>query len=194
MHRFAIVFASCVFAVSAFADNPGIIPFGDPVYSGSGCPAGSVSSLKTEEAITILFSHYNVESTGRLDAKNCQLKVPITIPAGWKAEVTSVDYRGFADVGSNAWVLLTTWFRFGKFQFGGSRPTWIKGPKQEDIFRRDVAFRRSGVKPVCGATQTSLHLSTVLYAFARKGSGATAYIDSADGALNFSVLWGRCHR
>lgn len=192
MRRFAWFLGICLLSTSVYADNPGTIPFGNPVYAGTGCPKHSVSSLKTEEAITLLFSAYGVESSGRLSAKNCHLRVPVTIPSGWRAEITSVDYRGFAGVDKGAWMSLVSWFQFGYRQFGGSSPTLIKGEYDDDFFRRDTAIRWPGVKPVCGGGTVPLDLYNVLSAYAPRGRGAIASIDAVDGALSFSLNWSRC--
>ncbi len=178
--------------MTAFADNPGIIPFGNPVYAGSGCPKNSVASLKTEEAITLLFSSYGVESSGRVGAKNCHLRVPVTIPNGWQADITSVDYRGFAGLDKSAWMRLTSWFQFGYRQFGGSKPTVIRGAYDDDFFRRDSAIRWPGVRPFCGGGTVPLDLFNILSVYAPRNKEAIASLDSADGTLSFSLKWARC--
>jgi hypothetical protein len=186
------VLLGVLFVRAVFADNPGTIPFGNPVYAGSGCPKNSVSSLKTEEAITLLFDSYSVSAAGRADVANCHLRIPVSIPANWRAEITSVDYRGFASLDKSAWMTLVSWFKFGHRQFGGSKPTVIRGEKEEDFFRRDIAFRIPGTRPVCGGGKVNLDLYNILTAYAPRGREAAAFIDSIDGALSFSLKWARC--
>lgn len=194
MRLFAVILGVCFASASAFATGPGMIPFGEPVYSGSGCPAHSVSSLRTEDAFTLLFDSYGVESTGRAATKNCHLRIPVSVPAGWSAEVTSVDYRGFARLDKGALAILTTWFRFGLRQFGGSIPTVLKGVRDDDFFRRDTAFHFPGSQTVCGKTTVQLDLWTILTAAAPARREAIAALDSADGALSFSLRWKPCRR
>jgi hypothetical protein len=190
----ALILGICLVVSSAYGDNPGIIPFGNPVYSGNGCPKNSISSLKTEEAITVLFDSYGVESSGRVDANFCHLRIPVTIPNGWQAEITSIDYRGFVSLDRGAWATLVSWFRFGTRQFGGSPATVFKGEREEDFLRRDVAHHWPGFRPVCGGGKVDLTLFNALTAYAPRGKEAVAAIDSIDGSLSFTLKWGRCSK
>jgi hypothetical protein len=75
---------------------------GTPTYAGSGCLQGSMSSVLSSDGKTlaIIFDSFAVRAgngAGPLNQMNCQMRIPITVPAGYKLEPTAIDYRGFAN-------------------------------------------------------------------------------------------------
>jgi hypothetical protein len=75
--------------------------------NGSGCPPTSTAvSQASDTEFTVTYSQY-IASVGTGAApldfrKNCQLNVTVGVPAGWTFGIASVDYRGYAHLGTAA--------------------------------------------------------------------------------------------
>ena len=85
--------------------SPGFTIDGSGVIAnGSGCPQGTVQSLVSPDqtALTIAFSQYTAAAgpsfNGADRRKACTTTVPIRIPAGYTWGITTVTYRGYADL------------------------------------------------------------------------------------------------
>lgn len=75
---------------------------GVPSYAGTGCPQGTMTSTLSSDAKTlaIIFDNFAVRAGNGLGVRaqmNCQMRVPIVVPPGYKIEATRIDYRGFAN-------------------------------------------------------------------------------------------------
>lgn len=184
------------FASTSFGDNPGTIPFGEPVFSGTGCPRGTASYLATEDALTVLFDSYTAEwgpgISYREHFKNCRVEIPLTIPRGWTALVESVDYRGFAELESKTRLFFHSWFRLGHWQFGTSRATSFVGPVDVDIFRRDSSRWKLRRLP-CGRS-TKLFLYSHAWVTGVRRQKAFFTLDSLNTVVDFRLKWQQCGR
>ncbi|KAJ3317059.1 hypothetical protein HDV06_002103 [Boothiomyces sp. JEL0866] len=73
-------------------------------YAGTGCPAGSVSQILSQDAttFTLLMSEFVASSgpgTGITDSrKNCQINIDLVYPQGFSYSIDSVDYRGYVQI------------------------------------------------------------------------------------------------
>lgn len=72
-----------------------------PVYSGSGCPAGSagVAMSTDNRAVSIVFDQFTTEAGAgankQTTEKNCRIVIPIEAPQGFRMAIAQMDYRGF---------------------------------------------------------------------------------------------------
>lgn len=68
-------------------------------YGGSGCPAGSASVTVSPDGqeLSILFDGYIADASGKPAErrKNCNLTIPVKVPAGFQVSVYKFDYRGY---------------------------------------------------------------------------------------------------
>lgn len=182
-------------------ESPGSVPFGEPTYSGSGCPDGSIAFAPTETAFTMLFDSYSASAgtgaTWRDTFKTCTIDIPVEVPAGWQIAIDSVDYRGYASVTEKATASLKSWYHIwgkGWSNYGTSRESIFKGPADTDYFRRDVSTSSERNRwSKCGGSH-KLRLHSYLYAHARRGANALIQMDAADGAasLRYGMTWKRC--
>ena len=83
----------------ALASTP---PFtvGDPVITGNGCPTGSYSVILSPDGteMTLSFSEFSAmtDSTQDYDFSNCNIAIPIDLPAGLMLGLVGIEYQGVA--------------------------------------------------------------------------------------------------
>ncbi len=79
-----------------------------PVFSGSGCPAGSVSVAFAPDysEVSVLFDRFTVEAGGaglpKKASKDCRIQIPVEVPRGTQVAFARIDYRGFYDLPDHA--------------------------------------------------------------------------------------------
>lgn len=78
------------------------VPFtiGEPTVEGNGCPQGSYEVVLSPDGneLSVLFSMFTAETseTESFNFTNCNVAVPIDVPAGITVGLLGVDYRGLA--------------------------------------------------------------------------------------------------
>lgn len=186
----------------AFYLSPAILAESDPTlfttltYRGSGCPQNTVTFLPTDDAFTLLFEDYFAEKGPGILAKEsykyCNLQIPINVPAGYRADIESVDYRGLARMDSGDRGYLYTYFDFGSYQHGTSAVGRFLGPDEVEFFKRDTGrySRRNWCSDGRRAIQLKLHTSLWVTGSRRTRSAIT--MDSSDGVVALRLVLTRC--
>jgi hypothetical protein len=102
------------------------------ILAGTGCSdADAVSQIETVRGIvlTINFGHFHLMSTGRM---NCTMRIPITIPAGYRVIVSEGSPNGFADLAFDDTLSVSS--RLSVLgQFSAIHNQVLHGPAQEDF-------------------------------------------------------------
>ncbi|MBF0315325.1 MAG: DUF4360 domain-containing protein [Oligoflexia bacterium] len=96
----------------AFADDPLTPPLpitlNAPSYRGNGCPQGTLSAILSPDqtSLSLLFDNYVTVAGGtsgnKIDAKSCNIMIPINVPSGYSIAIIKSDYRGFLNVPDGA--------------------------------------------------------------------------------------------
>ncbi len=108
----------------------GGISLGDPIYGGTGCPAGSAAATLSPDfsALTILFDNYVAEAGSRagksMDRKTCNIAIPVHVPQGKSVSLFTIDYRGFNNIPLGAYAVFNA-----EYFFAG-----LQGPRFEQRF------------------------------------------------------------
>lgn len=117
-----------------------IARLGEPIFSGTGCPAGSASaSLSPDSAqIAILFdafsiSHQANDPQAAQIRLSCKIQIPVELPYGYMMDVMKLDYRGFYAIEDkrNQFSLITTGLRVvlaRGYISGAPQTTYVNGP------------------------------------------------------------------
>ena len=195
----ALLFA--VLATSAQADSPGNVRVRGLTYAGSGCPAGTVSTNISPDALafTVMFDAYAAEVGPGVPygqkRKNCQLGVDLDVPNGWTYSILTVDTRGYVSLEPGVRALQRSSYYFqGQGQTAGLNTVMI-GPTDRNYQVRDLFPVNSVVWAPCGASR-ALNLSTEVRVENTQNPYAhgLATIDSLDGQfrLIYGVQWRRC--
>jgi hypothetical protein len=191
----AVALSALASAVPASADD---IALGTPGYGGSGCPAGSVSTVLSPDmkTLSLIFDQYEVSAggmTGRsFDRKSCIVAIPVHVPNGYSISIFSVDYRGFNNLPRGA----TSQFNVEYFFAGGRGPAFRRtfwGEQQSDYFINNQLAAESLVWSRCGEdvnlrTNASLRVNTV------GNREASSTVDSQDvsAAIVYHVQFRKC--
>lgn len=82
-----------------FAQIPDAADVGKVKTRGSGCHNKTVMVAMSPDGseVTIMFEDYYVETDkGVVDSANCNIDIPVQVPAGWTVGLAGIDYRGMA--------------------------------------------------------------------------------------------------
>lgn len=182
--------------------DPVSIGFGNVTARGSGCPAGTARATISPDGktISILFDQFSSQSQGRARAiSNCEMMIPVTVPAGFRMMVTRFDFRGFAQATQRARSVLKAQYQllsaagFSPLSQVIKRRKLFQGPF-ENSFTAGARFRTGARFTGCGESFV-IRLNTILVA-ATKNPQASSLIqmDSADAAGNaqYHLRWKKC--
>jgi hypothetical protein len=188
--RYLVAFLLCL-SVAHAADGP--------IFSGSGCPEGSVSVAYAPDysEVSILFDRFTVEAGGaslpRKASKECRVQIPIEVPRGKRVAVGRIDYRGFLGLPEHARARLSV-----RNAFKGRNGPGIKrdfaGPVFEDFIDTnqvsDAEIRWSpcgGLDGITVITELELHSN-------KERALATLDSEDASGSRGFvyRLLWRDC--
>jgi hypothetical protein len=191
----AVALSALASAVPASADD---IALGVPGYGGSGCPAGSVSTVLSPDmkTLSLIFDQYEVSAggtTGRsYERKSCNVAIPVHVPNGYSISIFSVDYRGFNHLPRGA----TSQFNVEYFFAGGRGPAFRRtfwGEQESDYFINNELAAESLVWSRCGEdvnlrTNASLRVNTV----ANREASATVDSQDVNAAIVYHVQFRKC--
>lgn len=190
-----VLTSSFSFATFAHADD---IYLGEPGYGGTGCPAGSASTVLSpdQKSLSILFDEYYVEAGGStnksFDRKSCNIAIPVHVPQGFSVSVLAIDYRGFNDVPAGA----RSTFQVEYFFAGVRGPRFTKnfnGPISDDYLIRNKLQASALVWSACGA-DVNLRTNSSIRVNTKQNKEALATVDSEDvnAAIVYQLQWKKC--
>jgi hypothetical protein len=175
-----------------------------PSYAGSGCPAGSASATLSpdQKTLTLLFDSYVAQAgrgSGSARAQaGCQVRIPFQVPSGYRVQVVSLDYRGYASVPQSAQVGVTSSLRFLNGGAGGppfqvTRRKTLQGPIDENFL---LSSRVHGKKwSACGQAVTLSAESSLTAISNSRGDDVLSTIDSMDAVampVRVGLRWRKC--
>lgn len=175
------------------------IILGDPKHNGSGCRSedGVIAELSPDaKELSILFSDYVTEAGGfakRMDRKNCNVIIPVTVPQGYSVSIFQVDYRGFNSLPRGAMSMFSA-----EYFFAGARGPRMRerfrGPVEDDFYINNELVARSLVWTPCG-DDVNLRINTSMYTRTnRHNDEALSMVDSIDvsAGMVYHLKWKRC--
>jgi hypothetical protein len=177
------------------AATPGIVVLN---VTGSGCrPHTTAAALSLDRtAVTIAYSDYLVPAAGstRTVSKNCRINLRIDPVPGYAPTITSVDYRGFADIARGSVVELAATYGFhgaGRIESVALRLT---GPFSDNWLTTDRA--EGGLVTGRCPGSSVLDIDSTLSVTSTPAAAATDYVtmDSTDGVApnTFHLTWRPC--
>jgi hypothetical protein len=182
-------------AAPAAVAPPGIVVLN---VTGSGCrPNTTAAALSSDRtALTIIYSSYVVPAAGstKTVSKNCRVNLKIEAVPGYAPRITSVDYRGFADVATGSVVELTATYGFHGAAHIESAALRLAGPFSDGWLATDAA--ESGL--VTGRCHGSnvLDVDSKLSLTSTSAGAASDFtaMDSTDGVVpnTFHLTWTKC--
>jgi Domain of unknown function (DUF4360) len=111
--------------------NPNEVHFETISYAGSGCPAGTVSNIASDDKtiLTSVFDQFvaavgpGIPITG--SRKNCQMTLKIHYPGGFQFSIFEADYRGFVQLDKDVNAVQKSTYYFSGSQSQVSVPSSI---------------------------------------------------------------------
>ncbi len=179
-----------------------------PHLGGSGCPEGTVGVTLTPDnkTLSVIFDNYIVQA-GRSfnlkrDIKNCSVRVPVEVPAGYQFAVVKLDYRGYNSIPEKAKVSYLTIYSFTDIQTGKQigrrirRQYFFKGPLDEEYtLSSDVSSEP--IWSSCGRAVQFGFDTRAIAATNGQGDDVMGTIDSIDASVGTSgveyhLVWQAC--
>ncbi len=186
----AIVFAGTAAWMLALAspEEPGAT-LSKVAYIGSGCGAGTVSSLLSPDgrALTLLFSDYSAAENQR---RGCDIDLELSYSPGFSFGLFRSDFRGYAKVARGAAAFQDVGLRIGGGTYRLFATQSLRGEYDNDYFFRYILGGQQVVYSACPASKQKLKLRTSI-----KTVGlATMTVDSMDGVAEqrYGFAWKRC--
>lgn len=179
---------------------------GNVTYSGSGCPLGSARAVLSpdQRALSVLFDRYSLEVGGesglRRSSVDCSIRVPFYVPAGYRARIVKIDYRGYTSVPPGARATFTAGLRFldqsGRDLSNINRVARGKvflGPKMQE-FQLSSAVSGPQTSP-CGQSFLLQADSHVLLQTNNFSEQVVTTVDSVDAAVpvEYALYWENCN-
>jgi hypothetical protein len=101
--KIMLFFISFVIPLFASAEEPPFV-IGEPVIVGNGCPEGSYEVVLSRDShvLSVYFKMFSAKTddANTYDFANCNIAIPIEVPAGITVGLAGVDYRGIAYIPS----------------------------------------------------------------------------------------------
>jgi|GEM_PF-5018388 len=173
-------------------------------FGGSGCQPGTVRATVSPDGdeVSILFDEFSAETKVRqAKIQQCEVRVPIRVPSGFRVMLTKIDYRGFAFTTPRAQAAVLAQAQIVRAKNRRPITPWVQNaryfkPDTDEPFDFSLALNVRSSKFPCG-TDSILRLNTYLMSQAR-GAGASSLIqlDSIDGAtsMKFKVQLEKCNQ
>lgn len=202
-----IVIATLIGSCStAFAqgEKPRNVTLEEFVYTGNGCPQGSISSVLSadKQSFSIIFNDFSAEATtaGERDRKVCNVRFKFNAPR-WQYAVFGMQYRGYAFVEGRARVKQLTSYKLDRdSDFIRFNPEiFPRGHDDDYLLSFEVPL--SNLKwSTCYGARKNLNVKTALVAAVPEARSGNGYIgvDSLDGSLGQDLtlenllIWRRC--
>jgi hypothetical protein len=177
------------------AAAPGIVVLN---VTGSGCKPGTTAAALSPDrtAVTITYSAYAVPAAGSTKevSRDCRINLRIDPVPGYAPRITSVDYRGFANVAAGSVVRLAATYGFHGAAHVESAALRVAGPFSDDWQATDAA--EGGLVTGRCPGSSVLDVDSTLSVTSGAAGAATDYIamDSTDGQVpnTFHLSWLPC--
>lgn len=129
------------------------------------CMPGSYSVVQSPDGrqVTVLFDGLQATATrgrARIVRNSCRISIPLTLPEGHSATLTSVDYRGFAQVGSRQAAEIAVDYDLGRNVRVPRFQRIITGPQDTDFSYTDRLATRPQVAS-CGRAAATAPVLTM---------------------------------
>ena len=167
--------------------------------TGSGCrPKATSAALSLDRAaLTIIYSTYMVESAGGSTAtvsKNCRINLRIDPVPGYAPAITSVDYRGIANLGSGSVAALSAAYRFHGTSRTESAALRLTGPFADDWQATDTAEGGLVVGRCTGSNVLDVDSALSIAGGGVAGGPDYLAMDSTDGVVpnTYRLTWQPC--
>jgi len=186
------LFVSLVAFASVAPAHADALSIGSPTYGGSGCAAGSVSSIFSpdEGSLSLLFDDYVVDAGPgeSKDRKSCALTVPVTTDAGFRIQSITIDYRGYIEAPFLAWITFLARYKInGDDALDPILKAWPHNFEEDFTIRHTILGPKPWQQFPCGGTFDLTARTEFTAKKWIKWGAAFAALDSADVAPTMEI-------
>jgi Domain of unknown function (DUF4360) len=169
-------------------------------YGGTGCPAESarVEIAPDQKAFTVIFDQFVAQLGPGIplteSRKNCQVNVGLHVPNGFTYAITSIDYRGYANLAPGAQGMQKSSYYFQGQMPTASAWTTFNGSYDQDWQIRDTVETAALVWAPCGV-ERALNINAQLQIKKGTSTGQSfMQMDSEDGSIHqvYHLEFRRC--
>jgi len=168
-----------------------------PVIEQAACPQGSYSVIRAPDgaSVSVLFHDFSAESSraGQISRTTCRIEIPLAVPAGYSAGLTSVDYRGFAVLGVSQAAEVAVDYEVGRGNRAPRFQRQLQGAQQGDFVFTDRLPPGRMRSVGCGSSGPAASVLAINAALTLtdRGTGDQAMIalDSADQATKGALRY-----
>jgi hypothetical protein len=178
------------------------VQLGQPSYGGSGCPQGTMSATLSPDSktLSVIFDQFMSRAdatTAKRVMNDCNMRIPVSVPAGYKVQATRIDYRGYAAAPKSGRGVLKVQYQM----YDSSGSALGKEIKRRKIFpgpRDDMYLVSSRVKvgPAsgCGKNFTLGITGRAIAVTNKKGEDAIMTVDTVDSSetVRYFLRWKKC--
>jgi hypothetical protein len=175
------------------------IQLGEPGYGGTGCPAGTASTVLSpdKKALSIIFDEFLVEAGGetrkRLARKSCNIAIPVHVPQGLSVSVIDVDYRGYHMIPRGGQAKFSAEYFFAGMRGPKFRKTFRGAMDDEYLISNTLAVVGQVWSPCGKDVNLRVNSSMTVRTNSRKHE-ALSTVDSADfnAGIVYKLQWKKC--
>jgi hypothetical protein len=142
--------------ISVTPNGIGKITLGEPTYSGSGCPDGTLSATLSpdKKTLSVLFdqmvAHSGTPSLLTIDQQQCSLAIPVIVPNGYSVSIYKFDYRGFSEIPTNGEGYINVEYFFAGLTGMVFEKTLVGPLSEEFFFSNNITSPETIVWSKCG--------------------------------------------
>ncbi|WP_434445273.1 DUF4360 domain-containing protein [Lentzea sp. E54] len=177
--------------LTSLAPLPGPVTIDVVSVAGSGCPAGTATVAMSEDnqAFTVTYSDFLVQSNGNEAKKSCTVALRLDHAAGHTYGIAATDYRGFAHLTDGTRGVVRNSYRFPGFPARHSARTY-QAPMSDNWQVTDVP---DGEWHGPCRDRKPLTVEAELKVTGR-GDGSFMTMDSTDSSVSttFRLSWRKC--
>lgn len=180
------------------------VRLGQVQLAGSGCVGDSARAILSPDSktVSIMYDQFEARAGGnsaRRTELSCQTRIPIQVPAGYRAMVTRLDYRGFTSVAPKGGrAVLKTFYQILDWNTASALSPILKRRKVfnqqlQGPFTTTSKMRIKNFYHECGKNFL-LDINTKLIGVSKGGEETIIALDTTDisSKVVYSLRWKKC--
>ncbi|MGE5086358.1 MAG: DUF4360 domain-containing protein [Bacillota bacterium] len=180
------------------------VTLGPVQLAGTGCSGDTARAVLSPDSktVSIMYDQFEARAGGnaaRRTELSCQTRIPIQVPAGYRAMVTRLDYRGFTSVSpAGGRAVLKTFYQILDWNTANVLSPVIKRRKvfnqqKQGPFVTTSKMRIKNFYQECGKNFL-LDINTKLIGVSKSGEETMIALDTTDvsSKVVYSLRWKKC--
>ncbi|KAK3393542.1 hypothetical protein B0H63DRAFT_19430 [Podospora didyma] len=174
------------------------------VFSGNGCPAGSLSTSKNSDGTGLAFGFDKMEAwigpgyTLSEKTRNCAITLTLAVRSGYTFELVSTTYHARARLPAQVKGVISSQYAFNTANTASTTQSSPAGPLQGIYTQEEVIPKSARIASACGVEKMVLQISTRMTLTASSASASGGNIEG-DPPLSLATQllqlgWSACKK